>query len=717
MKPGLLTVELASEQDVVLARQRARQVARLLGFDGQDQTRISTAVSEIARNAFRYAHNGKVALSLHGNGSAALLVTISDEGPGIPDLAAVLDGRHHSTTGMGMGILGARRLMDSFTITSTPAGTRVVMSKHFSKSLPAPAAGRLNEIANELARQRPSDPLDEIQQQNQELLHVLEDLRKERERLAQVNRELEETNRGVVALYAELDERAGYLQRANEVRTKFLSNMTHEFRTPLNSITSLTRILLQRLDGDLSVEQEKQVRFIQRAADALSELVNDLLDLAKVEAGKVVVRPSDFKVTDQFGTLRGMLRPLLAQNGAVDLTFDEPHGLPTLHTDESKVSQILRNFISNALKYTERGEVRVSARMGTGDTVIFEVTDTGIGIAEEDQETIFEEYSQVDNPLQTRVKGTGLGLPLARKLAGLLGGSIGVRSRLGSGSTFFAVLPVRFEGKTVLSFVPEVSRVIDPTRLPVLVVEDNPESLFIYDKYLKGTGYQVLPARTLKEAQEWLRTVRPVAMVLDILLESENTWELLGELRSQPNYRSIPILVATMVENEKRALALGADAFQAKPVERGWLLATLDRLVKERPAEKLLVIDDDEISRYLLRGLLADTRFVLLEASNVHEGLLLAKDAQPRAIFLDLLLPGTDGFRILELLKGEPLTRDIPVIIHTSKRLTDADRQRLTAAVAIVPKEGQSRDAQLAAVRQALAEAGLSSSEEQARGT
>jgi CheY-like chemotaxis protein len=172
-----------------------------------------------------------------------------------------------------------------------------------------------------------------------------------------------------------------------------------------------------------------------------------------------------------------------------------------------------------------------------------------------------------------------------------------------------------------------------------------------------------------------------------------------------------------MVENEKRALALGADAFQAKPVERGWLLATLDRLVKERPAEKLLVIDDDEISRYLLRGLLADTRFVLLEASNVHEGLLLAKDAQPRAIFLDLLLPGTDGFRILELLKGEPLTRDIPVIIHTSKRLTDADRQRLTAAVAIVPKEGQSRDAQLAAVRQALAEAGLSSSEEQARGT
>lgn len=709
----MLSVELAVEQDVVLARQRARQIAKLLGFDDQDQTRISTAVSEIARNAFRYAGGGRIEFSLRHNDAPALLVTITDMGPGIPDLARILEGRYRSTTGMGMGILGARRLMDMFEIVSTPGrGTRVVLGKLAPKGSAPPTAEVLATVAGELARQRPTDPMAEIQLQNQELLHLLDELRREREQLAQVNRELEETNRGVVALYAELDERADYLQRANEIRSKFLSNMTHEFRTPLNSITSLTRILLQRLDGELTAEQEKQVRFIQRSADALSELVNDLLDLAKVEAGKIVVRPAEFRVADLFGTLRGMLRPLLAQNSAVELIFEEPEGLPPLHTDESKVSQILRNFISNALKYTERGEVRVSARAGTGNTVIFEISDTGIGIADEDQERIFEEYSQVDHPLQNRVKGTGLGLPLTRKLAGLLGGSVGVRSQLGTGSTFFAVIATHFEGATEAAFVPDMSRVIDPTRLPVLVVEDNPESLFVYDKYLKGTGYQVLPARTLKEAHDWLRRVRPVAVLLDILLESENTWAFLGELRAQPSYRTLPIVVVTMVENEKRALAVGADAYRIKPVERDWLLATLARLIEERPTEKLLVIDDDEVSRYLLRGLLADTRFVLLEASNVHEGLLLAREEKPRAIFLDLVMPGTDGFRVLELLKEDERTRNTPVIIHTSKRLSDSDRHRLAAASGIVPKDGTSRAAQMNAVRQALVDAGIRPTDE-----
>jgi CheY-like chemotaxis protein len=252
-----------------------------------------------------------------------------------------------------------------------------------------------------------------------------------------------------------------------------------------------------------------------------------------------------------------------------------------------------------------------------------------------------------------------------------------------------------------------VSRIIDPTRLPVLVVEDNRESLFVYEKYLKGSGYQVLPARTLREAREWLKNVRPVAILLDVLLESENTWGFLSELREQDCYQSVPIIVVTMVENERRALALGADAFHSKPIEREWLLEILDRTIKDRPAEKLLVIDDDEVSRYLLRGLLADTRFSLLEASSGREGLLLAREEQPKAIFLDLVMQGTDGFAVLELLKADPRTKDIPVLIHTSMHLSDADRSRLELASAIVPKDGQSREAQQAAVRSALVGAGL----------
>jgi signal transduction histidine kinase/CheY-like chemotaxis protein len=709
MTTSILTVELRLERDVVLARQRARQIAGLLSFDNQDQTRISTAVSEMARNAFKYAGGGQAEFCVTVNEPYSLCIKVSDKGPGISNLDAVLEGRYESKTGMGLGLLGARRLMDVFQITSIPGdGTRVLLGKHFPKHAPTPTPEQLARVADVLTRQRPADPIDEIQQQNQELIRTLEDLRHEREQLEQVNRELEETNRGVVALYAELDERADYLQRANEIKTKFLSNMTHEFRTPLNSITSLTRILLQKLDGELTVEQEKQVKFIERSAQSLSELVNDLLDLAKVEAGKILVRPTEFRIEDLFGTLRGMLRPLLAQHGHVDLVFEPAQALPSVNTDESKVSQILRNFISNALKYTEKGEVRVSAHVGSGNTMVFKVTDTGIGIAEDDQESIFEEYSQVDNPLQTRVKGTGLGLPLARKLAGLLGGSVGVQSRFGEGSTFFAIIPTEFRGPTEVSFVPEVSRILDPTRLPVLVVEDNRESLFVYEKYLKGTPYQVLPARTLKEARDWLKAARPVAVVLDVLLESQSTWGFLTELREQECYREIPILVITMVENEKRALALGADAYHIKPIEREWLLGTLERLVEQHPLEKLLVIDDDEVSRYLLRGLLADTRFTLIEASNGREGLYLAREESPKAIFLDLVMQGTDGFALLELLKSDPRTRDIPVFIHTSKRLSDSDRVRLELASAIVPKDGQSREAQVAAVRNALISVGLS---------
>ncbi len=262
----------------------------------------------------------------------------------------------------------------------------------------------------------PESPYEEIDRQNRELLKTLQELRARQEELALLNRELEDTNRGVVALYAELDERADYLRRASELKTSFLSNISHEFRTPLNSIMSLARILLDRLDGDLTGEQETQVGFILESAKTLAEMVNDLLDLAKVEAGKVKIRVKTFEVAELFSALKGMLKPLLADNTSVDLVFLGAENLPALRTDEGKVSQILRNFISNAIKFTPQGEIRIAAEQ-RGGAVLFEVADTGIGIPPENQETVFQEFVQVENPLQGRYRGTGLGLPLCRKMA------------------------------------------------------------------------------------------------------------------------------------------------------------------------------------------------------------------------------------------------------------------------------------------------------------
>lgn len=254
-----------------------------------------------------------------------------------------------------------------------------------------------------------------------------------------LRRELEETNRGVLALYAELDAQADQLRQATELKSRFLAYMSHEFRTPINSMRSITRLLLDRVDGPLTEEQEKQVTFIQQNATEFAEMVDDLLDLAKVEAGRVEISPAWFEMVDLFSALRGMFKPVLT-NPAVNLVFEEPHGVPKLYTDDRKLSQILRNFISNALKFTPKGEVRVSARLD-GDRVTFSVADSGIGIAPEFHPTIFQDFSQVHSQLQKRLRGTGLGLSLSKRLAEILGGSVWLESEPGKGSTFSVTIP------------------------------------------------------------------------------------------------------------------------------------------------------------------------------------------------------------------------------------------------------------------------------------
>ena len=253
--------------------------------------------------------------------------------------------------------------------------------------------------------------------------------------------ELDETNQGVLALYAELDIQAEELRQASDLKSRFLSYMSHEFRTPLGSILSINSLLADELDGPLSPEQHKQVAFVSTAARELSDMVDDLLDLAKIEAGRITISPAWFDMFDLFSALRGMFRPIVDAS-AVDLIFEEPKGLPRLYTDDKKLAQILRNFISNSLKFTTRGEVRVSARLEGTDKVRFAVSDTGIGIAAELHGALFEDFSQVDSPLQKRLRGTGLGLSLCKRFAQLLGGEVGLESKPGLGSTFFVIIPL-----------------------------------------------------------------------------------------------------------------------------------------------------------------------------------------------------------------------------------------------------------------------------------
>ncbi|HYC56072.1 MAG TPA: ATP-binding protein [Candidatus Binatia bacterium] len=262
-------------------------------------------------------------------------------------------------------------------------------------------------------------------------------------RIEMLTQELAATNAGVVALYAELEDQAHQLKEVSDLKSRFLSYMSHEFRTPLGSIRSIARILLDCMDGPLNEEQARQVGFIRSAAEELTEMVNDLLDLAKVEAGRVTISPEWFELVDLFAALRGMFRPLL-QEKEIALVFEESHEVPRIYSDDKKLSQILRNFISNALKFTSHGEIRISARCLPDETLEFAVADTGVGISPEHLGTLFQDFVQVDTPMQRRYRGTGLGLSLSRRLAELLGGRVGVQSELGKGSVFSVVIPLRF---------------------------------------------------------------------------------------------------------------------------------------------------------------------------------------------------------------------------------------------------------------------------------
>jgi signal transduction histidine kinase len=574
MRHALLELELANDRDMIAARQRARQISALLDFDAQDQVRIATAVSEVARNAVRHGGGGRIefALEEESGHNAALSIAIADNGPGIADFEAAIGGS--TPTGEPkLGLVTARRLMDNFEMQSAPKrGTSITLRKTMPRRAEPLTRARIEALARAVAAHRTGDASVEMQQQNRDLLRSLEELRLRQEELTRLNAELEDTNRGVMALYSELDERAAHLRAADETKTRFLSSVSHEFRTPVNSILALSRILLHRLDGELTGEQEKQVRYISQAAVELATLIDDLLDLRKVEAGKIQLRVETFTATDLFAALRGMFKPL-ATNESVALLIEEPEDLPELHTDQGKVAQILRNLVSNALKFTTRGSVRVTCRLShDGQLILFEVADTGIGVAPENHRRIFDEFAQVENPLQTSVKGTGLGLPLSQRLAGLLGGSIEIRSVLGQGAVFTLAIPVE-------------------------------------------------------------------------------------------------------VDSERAAGPPGSSA-PATPMA----------------LERVLIIDDNEIERYALRQFLSTSRYEVIEATGGYDGLRLARQVQPDVIFLDLMMPDVHGFEVLKMLKAIEDTRRIPVVLFTSQRLENDDKERAAAADALLMKNELSRD-------------------------
>ncbi|MET8353664.1 MULTISPECIES: sensor histidine kinase [unclassified Micromonospora] len=441
----LLQMALRVEQDIFVIRQRGREVAAVVGLEHQDQIRIATALSEVARDLLHAVGGADVSFHVDAGVDGRFHLR-ADLAPAAP----LPDGRYEPQSG------AVSRLVDTLSVSSVQGATVVRMSRRVPANAPTPTPERLAEFRAELGRTAPASALDELTVQNGQLIAALDEVRSQRDELAvlneelaetnrgvlalynQLTEELEETNRGVVALYAELDEKSAQLRAASESKSRFLANVSHELRAPVTAIIGLGRLLTDSFSDPLTAEQARQVDLIRSSAADLLTLVNELLDLAKAESGRIEPDWAEVDLRPVFGQLRGTLRAL-ATRPEVELVVEEPPAPAVLRTDEVLLGQVLRNLLHNGLKFTEHGEVRLRAEQ-RDDRWNFTVSDTGPGIAPELHDRIFEEFYQV--PGATRVGGTGLGLPYARRLVTLLGGTLELTSEPGRGSTFTVSLPV-----------------------------------------------------------------------------------------------------------------------------------------------------------------------------------------------------------------------------------------------------------------------------------
>ena len=439
----LIRRRLRTEQDIFAVRQLGREVAKVLGLDKQDQTRLPTALSEVARVMLAAGSAAEVTFTVETDGVSVLHVVVENSEPG--DAAR-----------LSPQLVKVGRLVDSMEVGDGDKGTVVRMARRLPSSVSSLTPERMDEIRTGLADHVPGTPLDELAVQNQQLIAALDEVRAQRDDLARLNAELEETNRGVmalyhqlsdeleetnrgvVALYAELDEKSVQLRTASEAKSRFLANVSHELRAPVTAIIGLGRLLTDSSSDRLTEDQGRQIELIRGSASDLLSLVNDLLDLAKAEAGRLEPNWTEVDLKAMFGQLRGTLRPL-ATRPEVDFVVDEP-AVPAIRSDEVLLAQVLRNLLTNALKFTSTGSVRLSVRRADGDAE-FIVADTGLGIPPELHERIFEEFYQVPGSRAVTGKGTGLGLPYARRLVGILGGGLRVDSEPGAGSTFTVRLP------------------------------------------------------------------------------------------------------------------------------------------------------------------------------------------------------------------------------------------------------------------------------------
>jgi PAS domain S-box-containing protein len=534
------------------------------------------------------------------------------------------------------------------------------------------------------------------------------------ERVAERTNELQTAN-------AELAEAHDAALEASQAKSAFLANMSHELRTPLNAIISFSEILQEDAEEAGQEDFIPDLEEIHTAGKHLLALINDILDLSKIEAGKMELYLESFQVDELLRGVTSIVQPLMDKNGNT-LVVETSDDLGTMHADQTKVRQTLLNLLSNAAKFTDHGTVTLDVRRearDAGDWLTFRVIDSGIGMTAEQMERLFQAFSQADASTTRKYGGTGLGLAISRRFCQMMGGDVTVASDYGHGSTFTIELPAAVEEpKTATApaldgAAPEPpARADSPVRAPllagsiptVLVIDDDPIARDIVQRHLQGEGFQIITAASGEEGLQLARAAHPAAITLDVLMPGMDGWAVLAALKADPALADIPTIMLTMLDDNSLGYALGASEFITKPVERDRLLTVLAKHLGAPGSAPVLVVEDNGPTREALRRTLEREGWAVDDAANGRVALERVAARRPALILLDLEMPEMDGFEFLAALRQEPAYHDIPVVVVTAMDLTAEDRARLNGHVEkIVQKGAYERDQLLAEVRALIA--------------
>ena len=524
------------------------------------------------------------------------------------------------------------------------------------------------------------------------------------ERVAEQSRRLAEQNELLEEQRSRIARTARELQRASELKDRFLASVSHELRTPMTVILGFTAALLRGAQGPLSAEQRESLERVQRNARLLLGLINDVLDISKIESGKMEVSPEAVFVPALLRQVQADLQDAARRKG-VELVCETDPRLATVTTDPARVTQILTNLVGNALKFTERGSVRVAAAPAGPEHWELTVSDTGIGIPSSEQATIVEEFRQGESAEHRGRGGTGLGLAIVRKLSTVLGGSVSVESEPGRGSRFTVVLPRHLAASSPASPA-AAGRPSGAVASTVLVVDDDEAVRRLLKFELEARGIQTIEAASGREGIDLARAQKPGAILLDVLMPQMDGWETLRELKTIPETRSIPVVVLSVVENRAFGFALGAFDYLVKPLVRSALFEVLSRAGVLASRGYVLIVDDQEDVRSLLEKELVAAGYRARGASGGAEALEQIERDPPSAVLLDLMMPPPDGFEVLYRMRQDPRWRDLPVIVVTARDLSPQDYEKLNAwTQGVIRKSGDSREV-VAQVLSTLAESG-----------